>query len=90
MSVSKERITGEQVTLATTSRNILITAPNMKKMVDDVVQRCVRIQRYLQEKDVKSLRIMEHVTIPNSFTSKERNAQQVKRILQLQLLTVIV
>ena len=31
---------------------------------------------------------MEHVTIPNSFTSKERNAQQVKRILQLQLLTV--
>ena len=43
MSVSKERITGEEVTLATTSRYILIIAPNMKKMVDDVVQRCVRI-----------------------------------------------
>ena len=43
MTVSKELITGEKVTLATTLRNIHIIAPNMKKMVGDVVQKSVII-----------------------------------------------
>ena len=83
MTASKEHITGERATLATISRKILIIAPSMKRMVDDVVQKCVKIQKHLQKKNVRSHQIMELVIIPNGFTTRERNAQQVKRTFQM-------